>query len=131
MTFPYDATYFPPFPTLEVTLSTPAEGLTVGPLSALVDTGSDATFVPVEHLSRISAVETVEMWARSYWGERRRVLLYLIDIRVGHLMLPGIEVVSDDLGNEILLGRDVLNRLQVLLDGPAEMSKLIDESPNL
>ncbi|MEJ2557908.1 MAG: hypothetical protein P8186_17110 [Anaerolineae bacterium] len=112
-------------------MSTPAEGLTVGPLSVLVDTGSDATFVPVEHLSRINAVETVEMWARSYWGERRHVLLYLVDIRVGHLMLPGIEVVSDDLGNDILLGRDVLNRLRVLLDGPAEMSKLMDESPNL
>jgi hypothetical protein len=40
--------------------------------------------------------------------------------------LPGIEVVGDDLGNEILLGRDVLNRLRLLLDGPAEMSKLMD-----
>ena len=28
MTFPYDVTYFPPFPVLEVTLSTPAEALT-------------------------------------------------------------------------------------------------------
>jgi hypothetical protein len=127
MTFPYDATYFPPFPTLEVTLSTPAEGLTTDPLSALVDTGSDATFVPLEHLSQIGAVETTEMWARSHWSERRRVLLYLVDVQVGHLTLPGIEVVGDDLGNEILVGRDVLNRLRLLLDGPGEVSKLISE----
>ena len=66
------------------------------------------------------------MWARSHWGERRRVILYLVDIRVGSLTLPGLEVVGDDLGNEILLGRDVLNRLRLLLDGPAEISKLID-----
>jgi hypothetical protein len=128
MTFPFDATYFPPFPVLEVTLSTPAEGLTTDTLPALVDTGSDATFVPLGHLSQIGAVETTEMWALSHWGERRHVLLYLIDIQVGHLTLPGIEVVGDDLGNEILLGRDVLNRLRLLLDGPAEMSKLMDGS---
>jgi hypothetical protein len=128
MTFPYDVTYFPPFPTLEMTLSTPAEGLTTNTLPALVDTGSDATFVPLEHLSQISAVETTEMWARSHWGERRRVLLYLVDVQVGHLTLPGIEVVGDELGNEVLLGGDVLNRLRLLLDGPAEMSELMDGS---
>jgi hypothetical protein len=88
MTFPHDVTYFPPFPTLEMTLSTPAEGLTTNTLPALVDTGSDATFVPLEHLSQIGAVETTEMWARSHWGERRRVLLYLVDVQVGHLTLP-------------------------------------------
>jgi predicted aspartyl protease len=127
MTFPYDVTYFPPFPTLEVTLSTPAEGLTTDTVTALVDTGSDATFVPLEHLSQIGAVETTEMWARSHWSERRRVLLYLVDVQVGHLTLPGIEVVGDDLGNEILVGRDVLNCLRLLLDGPGEVSKLISE----
>ncbi len=126
MTFAYNAAYFPPFPALEVMLSTPAEGLSVGPLPALVDTGSDATFVPIQHLSQIGAAETAEMWARSHWGERRRVLLYLVDIRVGHLTLPGVQVVGDDLGSEILLGRDVLNRLRLLLDGPAEMSELIE-----
>jgi len=28
MTFPHDVTYFPPFPALEMILSTPTEGLT-------------------------------------------------------------------------------------------------------
>lgn len=60
MTFPHDVTYFPPFPTLEVTLSTPAEGLTTDTLPARVDTGPDATFVPLEHLSQIGSVETTE-----------------------------------------------------------------------
>ena len=126
MTFPCAAAYSPPFPALEVILSTPTEGLATGTLSALVDTGSDATFVPLAYLIQIGATETVEMWARSHWGERRRVLLYLVDIRVGDLTLPGIEVVGDDLGDEILLGRDVLNRLRLLLDGPAEVSELIE-----
>jgi hypothetical protein len=61
-----NVTYFPPFPVLEVTLSTPAEGLTTDTLPALVDTDSDATFVPLEHLSQIGAVETTEMWVRSH-----------------------------------------------------------------
>ena len=32
--------------------------------------------------------------------------------------LPAVEVAADDLGEDILLGRNVLNKLILLLDGP-------------
>jgi len=124
--FPYSPNYFPPAPVIEITLITAAESLRVGPLPALVDTGADGTIIPINYLDEIQAPSTVEMFIRSQWRERYRVMLYLVDIQIGNLTLPGIEVVGDELSNELVLGRDVLNRLQVMLDGPGETVKILD-----
>lgn len=120
MKFPYSRAFFPPAPIAEVTFITAVDSLRVGPFVALVDSGADATIVPIAYLNEIQALPTVEMTMRSQWGERRRVLLYLVDVQIGEVILPGIEVVGDELSDEIVLGRDVLNRLRLLLDGPAE-----------
>ena len=120
MKFKYSRDYYPPAPTAEVTFITAAESLRAGPFVAVVDSGADGTIVPITYLNEIQASPTVEMTLRSQWGERRRVLLYLVDVQLGEITLPGIEVVGDELSDEIVVGRDVLNRLRILLDGPAE-----------
>jgi len=56
---------------------------------------------------------------RSQWGERRSVFLYVVDLKIGKLTLPGVYVVGDELGDETVLGRNVLNELRLLLDWPA------------
>lgn len=119
MKFKYNREYFPPIPVAEVTFITAAESLRAGPFEAVIDTGADGTIVPIDYLNGILASPTVEMTMRSQWGERRRVLLYLVDVQIGEITLPGIEVVGDEQSDEIILGRDVLNRLQILLDGPS------------
>ncbi len=63
---------------------------------------------------------------RSQWGERRIVLLYLVDVQIGEITLPGIEVVGDEVSSEIVIGRDVLNRLLVVLDGLRETVNVTD-----
>jgi len=52
------------------------------------------------------------------------VFLYLVDVAIGKVTLPGIEVVGDPSGNEIIVGRDILNRLRILLDGPAKITEV-------
>jgi hypothetical protein len=44
---------------------------------------------------------------------------------VSELTLSGIHVVGDELGDETVLGRNVLNRLRLLLDGPREGMTLL------
>jgi hypothetical protein len=44
--------------------------------------------------------------------------LYEVDVRLGDLVFPGIDVAGDFASNEILLGRNVLNRLDLRLEGP-------------
>ena len=51
---------------------------------------------------------------------------YLVDMRIGPLTLPSVFVVGDDQGDETILGRDVLNKLVVTLDGPQEVMEIVD-----
>jgi len=75
-------------------------------------------------LQQINARRSFEAGLRSQWGERRSVFLYLVDVQIAHIVLPGIYVVGDDRGDEIVIGRDVLNRLRILLDGPNNVSRI-------
>jgi len=90
-----------------------------------VDTGADATIVPIRYLRRIGARRAFEAGPRSQWGEGRTVFLYLVDLMIGELTLSGIYVVGDELGDETVLSRNVLNPLRLLLDGPHEVMTLL------
>jgi hypothetical protein len=45
-------------------------------------------------------------------------MIYSVDIGIGLARLPAVEVVADDRSAEIVLGRNVLNKLVVTLNGP-------------
>jgi predicted aspartyl protease len=115
---PYLAAYTPPIPALEIALCLP-EGRSLEPVSALVDTGADATIVPMHFIQQpgLRSVETA--YIRTPWDERRSVKIYLLDIQTENGALPGVEVVGDEVGRELILGRNVLNKLILLLNGPA------------
>jgi predicted aspartyl protease len=124
MKYPYDAVYEPPFPAAPVVLRNSEEGLRTEQVQALLDTGSDGSLVPIAYLEEILAPPMVDTHIRSHWGEWRAVQLFAVDIELGNLRLPSVFVVGDEQGNEIVLGRNVLNRLRLLLDGPAELSDI-------
>lgn len=115
----YRDDYFPPAPVLEVSFSAPPHGQRSTVVTALVDTGADASVVPLSMLHSIGARVVTVRTVRSYIGERRSVRTYLLDVHVDGIVLPGIEVVGERV-EEALLGRDVLNRLRLLLDGPEQ-----------
>lgn len=123
--FPYDTAYDPALPVCDVTLTAKPTGQQVK-LTAIVDTGADGYYCSLRYLQQIGARRAIEVWLRSQWGERRAVFLYLVDLQIGEITLPGVYVVGDDLGAEVVLGRNVLNRLRILLDGPAGWMQLLD-----
>lgn len=123
--FPYDSAYDPPAPVCEITLTVASTGRRTS-IFAMIDTGADATLVPVSYLNQIAARRVFEASLRSQWGERRRVYLYLVDLQVAGLNLPGVYVVGDEMGDEAVLGRDVLNRLRLLLDGKKQLTQLLE-----
>ena len=119
MSHQYLHTYYPAMPAFEVRLGYPGQSLGSEPLLAIVDTGADGTLVPQSLLDEIGAPFTDEARLRSHWGEWRNVSLFTVDLGIEDFRLPGVEVVGDDQEQEIVLGRNVLNRLKLLLDGPA------------
>lgn len=103
----------------EVWLARPNGALEIGPVSALLDTGADASLVPLVYLRQLRLKPIRKKLLRSQWGERRSVDIFRIEMRIGNdLHLPWVEAVGDELGEEILLGRNVLNQLRIVLNGP-------------
>jgi predicted aspartyl protease len=122
----YSHDYFPAAPVLPVRVSladgTPGQGM----WSALVDTGADGTFVPTEILEELGAPVLYMTNVRSHLGENlHRVAMHKVDVVLfGSLRLPDVEVVADDWGDGIILGRNVLNEVRLYLDGPAETTSI-------
>jgi len=112
---------------VEVALGAPGAGFSLGPLPTIVDTGADITTVPKEYLVRLGAPVVASGYLRSPWGERRRVKIYEVNVRVGGHNVYEIEVASEPGGREVLLGRNVLNQLNLQLDGPNEIVVVLEE----
>ena len=124
MKYPYDASYQPPFPVVRVVFHNSAEGLHTTTENALLDTGSDGSLVPIAYLRQIFALALTDTRIRSHWGEWRSAQLFVVDLELDGLRLPGIFVVGDEQGDEIVLGRNVLNKLRLFLDGPANLTEI-------
>ncbi len=126
MNYPYNDAYWPDFPVLNVELCNEDDGFRTKSIVALLDTGADASMVPMDLLRQIQAYVIGSSHVRSHWGDRHEVYLFQIDVKLDQITLPGITVIGDEHGDEVVLGRDVLNKLRLLLDGPTNQTELLD-----
>ena len=113
-------------PVLEIRLGYPEESLSLGPYTAIVDTAADGTIIPIQLVERLEAPFVDDVRLSSQWGEWHKARMFTVDIGIGSLCLPAVEVVGDERGSEIILGRNVLNRLRLLLDGPAAVTRVLE-----
>ncbi|MBL7064765.1 MAG: hypothetical protein ISS49_11265 [Anaerolineae bacterium] len=127
MKYPYDASYRPPFPAVRAVLHNSEEGLRTAAMNALLDTGSDGSLVPIAYLREILAPALTDTRIRSHWGEWRSAQLFVVDLELDGLRLPGVFIVGDEQGDEIVLGRNVLNKLRLLLDGPVNLTEILSQ----
>jgi predicted aspartyl protease len=125
MQFGYDESYFPPAPSLEISLAVPDEAFSIGPLQALVDTGTDVSLVPASFIAQLNIQVDNRKYLRSQWGERRVVDTYFLDVGIDGLRLPAIEIVADPLTEEVIVGRNILNKLVITLNGPAQALEIV------
>ncbi len=94
--------------------------------AALLDTGADATIIPERLLSQIMAAEWDQARLRSQWGEYRVIFRYEVDLRIADRIFASILVVADDVGDDVIIGRDLLNRLRFLYDGSAQQLVFVE-----
>ena len=128
MSTPYSIQYFPPAPVVSVFFGAPGEPPADGPFEAVIDTGADTTVVPKTILLDLAAPSLFEAQLRSAWGEFHQVTIYLVDIQLGPAHLVGIQVAADEAADEIILGRNVLNKLPLFLDGPKRATHIVDDA---
>lgn len=109
----YSEDYDPPAPVVSVRLGSPSGGSGVH-VVALVDTGADMTVMPVAAVESLSLpVVAITGIAGVAGATQASVHAGLIDV-LGSSILA--EVVA--LGDEAIVGRDILNRSVLMLDGP-------------
>lgn len=87
---------------------------------ALVDTGADGTIVPEYIVEELGAESDNDKILRGYSGDRQIVKMYYLDIEVGTRRFPAVAVAADPRMNEIVIGRNLLNKLVLTLNGPKQ-----------
>lgn len=122
--FPYDETYDPAMPVVDVLVDGYA-GRPRRAVIALVDSGADGTMLPIDVLEVVAAAyeDTVRM--RGVLGDSEQVDRYTVAIHLGPLVLHGVNAVASPSGSESVLGRDVLNHLLLTLNGPANTTQIV------
>lgn len=57
-------------------------------------------------------------------GKSSLVDLYLVEIQIGSLQVPGVKAMASRVSTEVIIGRDVLNHLIATLDGIAGQTEI-------
>ena len=115
----YDAeNYNPPAPVAYVILRNPATGVTLSNVPMLIDTGSDATLLPSDVVEKlgVQAEEDTGFEVQVFGGDTKFLRFVKLDLLVLGKTFKGEYLLVDrPIG---ILGRNVLNNIRVLLDGP-------------
>jgi hypothetical protein len=118
-TYDYDSSYIPAFPVAEVIINGYDQPRTALSLSALVDSGSDASMIPLAILQQIKATQIGRANIRGIIGRSRRVDLFEVGLKIAGHDIPWLVVAADRENQQMILGRDVLNHFTVTLNGLA------------
>ncbi len=118
LSFSYSKQYTPSAPIIEIEAVGHSNVARSERLIALVDSGADNTMFPSSILQRIGAryVDMVRM--RGVYGQAQNFELFRVLITIAEQPFP-IDVIAMPEGDEIILGRDILNQLRITLDGLA------------
>ena len=115
----YEASLFdPPAPVVRVVLRKPDAGAAVSDVMLLLDTGADVTLLPHASIQAlgVSPLADLRYELAGFDGSKSFASAVLIDMVFLNRIFRGQYLVTEDQCG--ILGRDILNHLTLLLDGP-------------
>lgn len=113
---PYSSAYRPPAPVLNLRVGAPGGEPLLG-LVALVDSGADLSVLPLAAVQALVLPQVSTTRIRGVTGVEERT-----EVRAAVLEVAGTSVLAEVVawGEEAIVGRDVLNRFVLELDGLRE-----------
>lgn len=114
-TYEYNRAFMPSTPFVDVVISDMKMTDSVK-TSAQLDSGADATAVPTSILRTIKAKKVGRQRMRGMSGRPEIVNIYEVRITLAREVIP-VDVVGLDHLQEAVIGRDILNRFTITLDG--------------
>jgi len=113
---PYSPLLSPPAPMLNIICRNPYDATKQTEHIAQLDTGCDITALPSELISKLELEPKRAIGIAGLANQAAEVSLYEVQIEIVGVRMDYVEVI-EWAGNEILLGRDVLNEFYIILDG--------------
>lgn len=108
----------PPAPTVLLRLTHPTADVSADDLPGLIDTGADQTVVPKRVADHLGLTQLDQQLVRAFDGTPHLLPTAVVRLAVRGLSPAEVEVIVSDGVRYIVLGRDVLNRYVIALDGP-------------
>jgi predicted aspartyl protease len=122
-TYDYDLTYIPSAPVVEIRITNGQTEPTIV-RTALIDTGADATMIPISVMDQLNIAPIDSRLLRTVTGMRSVVDLYPVVVEIGPFRFPNLKVIATNRDSEIIVGRDILEHLIVILDGLASVTEI-------
>jgi predicted aspartyl protease len=123
--YTYDQNYWPPFPTIEIVIANPFSDQATDPMPAKVDTGADMTVIPRRLAAELGLTPFSRVLVQGFRGQPEMTRTYPADVNVNGYTIEFAELILNEAENELLLGRDVLNELVLVLNGPASIVEVV------
>ncbi len=123
---PYQTDIYPPAPEIEIEVTLPTQTNWRGPFPALVDTGADVTIIPEYLLASFTFSPIRSATLSTQWDRGPSVHIVRVDVRLAGLIFPGVEIAIDPEGDEVVVGRNLLNFLDLRLQGPARRLHILN-----
>jgi hypothetical protein len=120
----YNRQLDPPAPFVHVTLERPDGESVLRDLPAQLDTAADLSVVPAGLVRQLGLIQFDALPVAAFGGIIRTVATHLVRLTVRGLEPVVIEILCGAEEPHILLGRDVLNRYRILLDGPRTVMEI-------
>jgi hypothetical protein len=115
---PYDAARFdPPAPVALVTMKSERLGIVIHDVPMLLDTGADVSLLPRLHVAALASVDARQYELESFDGTKSTAPAVTAELQFLGKSFRGEFLLID--GWHGVLGRNVLNNLSILLDGPS------------
>jgi len=112
----YSIAFDPPAPVLRVVARAPL-GADTRQLEAKLDTGSDVCALPESVIEDLDLSPVRIVRARGFFGPPTEMVVFRVDLEVEGMSFVRVEALATSRSYAII-GRNVLRRLVVMLDGP-------------
>jgi hypothetical protein len=114
----YNKQVNPPAPFAYASVGAPDNGASSLEYPAQLDTAADLSVVPWRIVEELQLDQIGEFEALGFGGHLMTMPTFLVQIQLRGLAPLVVEVLASPEEPYVLLGRDVLNRFRVTLDGP-------------
>jgi len=119
MEYKYSRNFNPPAPIVELSIAAPLSNASTSS-TALVDSGADITVIPERAISQLKLRRVDSMLASGFGKGVIEATVYSAILSVEGILKPKIYRILRWDEDYALLGRDLLNQLIAMLNGPSE-----------